>query len=182
MQAWHQRLKYQLLRTYSGRFIGITHSSVWNGNLCFREKRQSWQVQWEVLQPESPFQRCPVESSGAKPFAFLNPFFLGWESKFTLSSEPCVLMSALVSLYKRLHKQPTDFCFSGNRNITYSRKFPSERNYVFSWLHAFMGWKQSKKIGQLIVSHVLQAKHPLRSPLGRNLCWATHITLDLSSM
>lgn len=182
MQTWHQRLKYQLLRTYSGHFIVITHSSVWNGNLCFREKRQSWQVQWEALQPESPFQRCPVESSWAKPFALLNPFFLGWEREFTLSREPYVLMIALVSLYKRLIKQPTYFWFNGNLNITYSRKFPSERNYVFSRAHAFMGWKQSKKTGQLIVFCVLQAKHSLRSPLGRNLHWATHIILDLSSM
>lgn len=94
-------------------------------------------------------KRCPGESAWAKSFALLNPFLLGWQSQFTFSSEPCALMITLISLYRRLNKQPTDFCFNGNLSITFSRKFPSERNYVLRLPHAFMSWKQSKKTGQL---------------------------------
>lgn len=117
--------------------------------------------------------RCCLLRAHAKPLALLNLFLLGWGSQFTFSSEPYPLTIALISLYRRLNKQPTDLCFSGIHDITFSRKAPSERNYVLRLPSAFKCCKQSKKTGHLCAMFT-RLRVLWIMPLAMSVCTVAH--------
>lgn len=84
-----------------------------------------------------------------KTFCTTSSFILRWGSQFTFATEPYSLMTALISFYRSLNKQPTDLCFNGKHGITFSRKPPSEGKYVLGLPTAFRYCKQSKKTRHL---------------------------------
>ena len=108
-------------------------------------------------------ERCCVWRLCAKPPALLNPFHLGRRRQFTFSSEPYPLTTALIWLYRMLNKEPTDLCFSGKRSITFSRKPPSEGNYVLGLPNSYICNGLRKPTCVCCVHH---AEWPLNRPSG----------------
>lgn len=131
-------MKYQLLQTHSGHWEALVILWCGMGICAFRRKEGVGRCNEGVAVKLSLMKRDDVCRECVQNLLYnVIHFSLGWRSQFTFSSEPYPMTIALISLYKRLNKQPTDLCFSGMHSITFNRKPPSGRNYVLRLPNTF---------------------------------------------
>lgn len=144
--AWHQRMKYQLLQTHSRHWEALVILRCRMRICAFRRKEGVGRCNEKCCSKAFSSKRDDVCRECVQNLLHnLIHFSWGGEASLHFSSEPYPLTIALISLYKKLNKQPTDLCFNGMYSITFSRKAPSERNYVLRLPNTFKCYNSLRK-------------------------------------